>query len=81
MGSALVGWPAYPLFAEPSCPAIVRKPLGEKRVDFSTVQIMLGFVILLLIMTGIQLNRIEKQNEGLYDLLLSLGADPLRRKR
>lgn len=50
-------------------------------MDFSTEQIMLGFVILFLIMTGVQLNRIEKQNEGLYDLLLSLGADPLRRKR
>lgn len=50
-------------------------------MDLSSADIMLGIIIFLLIMTGVQLNRIEKQNEGLSNLLIDLGADPLRSKR
>jgi hypothetical protein len=55
---------------------------GQKdiAVDVSRTEIMLGIIILLIFMVGIQLNRIEKQNEGLWSLLIDLGADPLRRK-
>jgi len=50
-------------------------------MDISVTEAMLGFIILLLIMCGVQLNRIEKQNEGLWNLLIDLGADPLHGKR
>lgn len=49
-------------------------------MDVSVTEVMLGIIILSLVLTGIQLNRIEKQNEGLWNLLISLGADPLRQK-
>lgn len=52
----------------------------EIAMDVSVTEVMLGIIILSLVLTGIQLNRIEKQNEGLWNLLISLGADPLRQK-
>lgn len=50
-------------------------------MDISVTEAMLGFIIILLMFCGLQLNRIEKQNEGLWNLLIDLGADPLRIKR